>query len=259
MSVEEGEDQVIREILNINIDDSKEKVEDSLNINQELTLEAKAKLKKLYVDNYVNQVRPNIPVTDAELKLTLKEEKPFHFNPKRLSHTEKNALRILLDSLLEKKIIRPSESEYASPIVLVRKKTGDIRLCIDFRELNKLLVRDNYPLPIIEDLIDSLYGKKYFTIFDLKDGFYHIKLAEDSVKYTAFTTPFGQYEFLRMPFAVKVAPSRFQRYINQILIDFIRESKVVVYMDDILVSSVTIEEHFAILKEIFKKFVENRL
>ena len=125
--------------------------------------------------------------------------------------------------------------------------------------MNKLLVKDNYPIPNIEDLIDSLYGKKYFTIFDLKDGFYHIRLAENSIKYTAFTTPFGQYEFVRMPFGLKVAPSRFQRYVNQILIDLIRESKVVVYMDDILVSSVTIEEHFIILKEVFKKFVENRL
>ncbi|KAL0117618.1 hypothetical protein PUN28_008773 [Cardiocondyla obscurior] len=84
------------------------------------------------------------------------------------------------------------ESEYASPVVLVRKKTGDIRLCVDFRELNKLLIKDNYPLPNIEDLIDSLYNKKYFTKLDLKYGFYHIKMSKDSVKYTAFVTPLGQ-------------------------------------------------------------------
>ena len=256
---DENIDQVIIDILNIEINDSKDKIEDSLNINSDLTSETKIIVKKIFVENYVNPVRPEMPVIDAELKLILREEKPFHFNPRRLSYVEKSALRKLLDTLLEKKIIRASESEYASPIVLVRKKTGDIRLCVDFRELNKLLVKDNYPLPNIEDLIDSLYGKKYFTIFDLKDGFYHIKLAEESIKYTAFTTFFGQYEFVRMPFGLKVAPSRFQRYVNQILADLIRESKVVVYMDDILVSSVTLEEHFTILKEIFKKFVDNYL
>lgn len=78
-----------------------------------------------------------------------------------------------------------------SPIVLIREKTSDLRLCIDFRELNKLLVKDNYPLPNIEDLIDSLYGKKYFSLIDLKNGFYHVYMAKESVKYIAFTTPFG--------------------------------------------------------------------
>lgn len=216
LSIEENKNQVIREILNIDTIDSKQKIEDSLNINPKLTVETKTAFKRLFVDNYINPLKPDIPITDAELKLRLKEEKPFHFNLRRLSQTEKNALRMLLDSLLEKKVIRSSESEYTSPIVLVRKKTGDIKLCVDFRELNKLLVRDNYSLPIIEDLIDSLYGKKYFTIFDLKDGFYHIKLAKNSIKYTVFTTPLGQYEFVRMPFGLKIALSRFQRYKSNI-------------------------------------------
>lgn len=151
-----------------------------------------------------------------------------------------------------------SESEYASPIVLLRKKTGELRLCIDFRELNKLLVRDNYPLPNIENLLDSLHNKRYFTVLDLKDGFYHISMAEESIKYTAFTTVFGQFEFLRMPFGLKVAPSRFQRYINQVLADLIRSSDVVVYMDDILISSSTLE-HFVTLKKTFTLLVNNRL
>jgi len=132
LSVEENEDQVIREILNIDVDFSKQKIEDSLNINPELTIETKTILKTLYVENYVKPIRPDISVTDAELKLTLKEEKPFHFNPRRLSHMEKNALRVLLDSLLEKAIIRPSESEYASPIVLVRKKNRRYKIMYRF-------------------------------------------------------------------------------------------------------------------------------
>jgi len=84
-------------------------------------------------------------------------------------------------------------------------------------------------------------------------------MAEDSIKYTAFITPFGQYEFMRMPFGLKIAPSRFQRYINQMLEELIRESKVIVYMDDILVMSETLEQHFDTLREIFRIFVANRL
>jgi len=83
-------------------------------------------------------VRPEIPVTKAEIKLVLNETKPFHFMPRRLSHVEKEKLREILEDLTERKIIRPSDSEYASPIVLVRKRDGNLRLCVDFRELNKM-------------------------------------------------------------------------------------------------------------------------
>lgn len=143
--------------------------------------------------------------------------------------------------------------------MLLRKKTGELRLCIDFRELNKLLVRDNYPLPNVEDLLDSLHGKRYFTILDLKDGFYHVRMAEESIKYTAFITVFGQFEFLRVPFGLKVAPSRFQRYINQVLADLIRSSDIVVYMDDILISSSTLKQHFETLRKTFTLLVNNQL
>lgn len=255
----DAENQVIREILNINIDEFEEEQCESLKINPDVSVETQNIVRELFMTEYVKPTKPEQPAVDAEIKLRLKKEQPFHFSPKRLSYTEKRELRTLLDSLLEKKIIRPSESEYASPIVLVRKKTGDLRLCIDYRELNKMLLRDNYPLSNIEDLIESLYNKKYFSRLDLKNGFYHIKVTEESVKYTAFTTPFGQFEFVRMPFGLKVAPSRFQRFINQVLSELIRESKVIVYMDDILVTSATTEQHIEILREVFRLFVANKL
>lgn len=228
------ENQVVREILNICVDKAHKESCEALNINQNMSLEVQNAVKELFSEEYVKPERPNQPTVNAEIKLRLKDDKPFHFSLNRPSYAERKELRVLLDSLLEKGIIRPSESEYASPIVLVRKKTGDLRLCIDYRELNKLLVKDNYPLPNIEDLIDSLHGKKYFSKLDLRNGFY-IKMSDESIKYTAFATPFGQFEFVRMPFGLKVAPSRFQRYINQVLSELIRELKVVVYMDDILV------------------------
>jgi len=101
-----------------------------------------------------------------------------------LSYFEKEKLQIILDDLLFRKIIKPSNSEYSSPILLIKKKNGELRLCIDYQELNKRIVKDRYPLPLIDDHLDSLRGKEYYTCIDLKDGFHHVKVAVHSQKYT---------------------------------------------------------------------------
>lgn len=232
LSFKDLENKVIKEILNINVDETSPG--DTLIINSEINAKTQEAIKELFVEEYVKRERPDQSSVNAEIKRRLKEEKSFHFSLYRPSYAEKRELRILLDSLLEKGIIRPSESEYASPIVLVQKKNGELRLCIDYQKLNKLLIRDNYPLPIIEDLIDLLQGKKYFSRLDLRNGFYHIRMATESIKYTAFTTPFSQFEFRFMPFRLKEAHPRFRKYINQVLAELIRQFKVVMYMDDIL-------------------------
>lgn len=156
-----------------------------------------------------------------------------------------------MDDLIKREIIRPSNSPYASPIVLVRKKTGEIRLCIDFRELDKIIVQDNFPIQLIDDNLDRLRGKNYFSTFDLRDGFYHIKMAESSIKYTSFVTPLGQYEFLRMPFDLTNAPRVFQRFVNKAFSNLMRKNKVLLYLDDVLVATETVEEHLEILREVF--------
>lgn len=155
--------------------------------------------------------------------------------------------------------IRPSNAEYASPIVLVKKKNGEWRLCVDYRMLNKYMLGDNYSLSIIEDQLNVLDGKAIFSLLDLKDGFSHMKVAEDSIKYTAFVTPLGPYEFVCMPFSLKIAPSVFQRFVNNVLRELIDSGDVVVYMDDILVATTTLEHHLKVLKKLFKIFVENKL
>jgi len=143
--------------------------------------------------------------------------------------------------------------------VLVKKKSGDIRLCIDFRRLNKIMAKDKYPIPLIDNLLDKLVGKSVFTKLDLKKGYFHVFVNEDLVKYTSFTTPLGQFEFLRIPMGLKTSPQVFQRFVHDIFSDMIRQDKVVVYMDDILVASRNIEDHFEILAEVFKRLVENKL
>lgn len=126
-------------------------------------------------------------------------------------------------------------------------------MCVDYRALNKIIVRDNYPLPLIEDCLEYLEGKSWFTIMDLRSGFYHVRLEEESVKYTSFVVPSGQYEFLRLPFDLKNGPAVFQRFIAGIFQDFLKRGEMVVYMDDIVISSKTLEEHIQLLGEILDR------
>lgn len=164
-----------------------------------------------------------------------------------------------MDDLLSKGIIRPSESEYASPIVIVKKKTGELRLCADYRNLNKITLKDNYPLPLIDDLLDRLSNKSYFSLLDLKSAFYHVDMSEDSIKYTSFVTPMGQYEYLKMPFGLKNSPSTFQRFVNKVFSDLIREGKVAIYIYDLMKATKGVCEHMEILKIVFERLVKNKL
>lgn len=132
---------------------------------------------------------------------------------------------------------QPSISEYASPVVLVRKKDGTTRLCVDYRQINKKIVKDRYPLPLIEDQLDMLQDAKIFTTLDLKNGFFHVLLDKDSRKYTSFIIPDGQYEFLRAPFGLCNSPAVFQRFMNVIFSDLIKNKIVLTYMNDLIIPS----------------------
>lgn len=231
----------------------------SLNTGAQCNPNLKERLINTFNKYYSKAKQPEIPIVKCEMKLNFDNVKPFHYPPRRLSYTEKAQVQELLDEYLEKGIIRESESEYASPIVLVKKKTGELRMCVDYRTLNKSMLRDNYPTPLIDDLIDKLAGKQFFTKLDLKNGYFHVFMHEDSIKYTSFTTPMGQFEWQRMPFGLRNAPAVFQRFIYRILNDLIRESKVLVYMDDILIATKDSESHFEILKEVLNRLVANKL
>ena len=120
-------------------------------------------------------------------------------------------------------------------------------------------MRDNFPLPVIEDLFDNLKDKQYFSILDLKSGFHQIKISPECTKYTSFVTPSGQFEYLRVPFGLCNAPAVFQRYINKIFAKLIKEEKLCVYLDDILIATKTIAEHFEVLQQVFEILSENLL
>ncbi|GFW82934.1 retrovirus-related Pol polyprotein from transposon 412 [Trichonephila clavipes] len=117
--------------------------------------------------------------------------------------------------MAQRRHIRPSSAEYASPIVMVKKKDGSSRMCIDYRKLNQKLVKDKFPLPIIEDVLDTLQEAKVYSTLDLRNGFFHVDVDEDCRKYTSFIVPDGQFEFNKVPFGLSTSPGVFQCYVSR--------------------------------------------
>lgn len=156
-------------------------------------------------------------ITGEELTIKLNDETPITYRPYRMSPEERTRVYDIISDLLEADIVRESNSPFASPILLVKKKNGESRLCIDYRKLNRAAIKDRYPLPIIDDQLSGLQGSTYFTTLDMTSGYYQIPVEEKSKEKTAFITPDGQFEFNRMPFGLTNAPSVFQRMVDKIL------------------------------------------
>ena len=162
--------------------------------------------------------------------------------PYRMAPNEMIELKKQIEELLEKGFIRPSVSPWGAPVLFVRKKDGSLRLCIDYRELNKVTVKNKYPLPRIDDLLDQLSGSSVFSKIDLRSGYHQLRVKAADIPKTAFRTRYGHYEFLVMPFGLTNAPAVFMDYMNRIFRQYL-DQFVVVFIDDILIYSKSKEEH----------------
>ncbi|GBG66479.1 hypothetical protein CBR_g63062 [Chara braunii] len=160
----------------------------------------------------------------------------------RMAPAELDELRRQLKELTEKGWIRPSTSPFGSPVLFVPKKGGTLRMCIDYKGLNDITVKNEEPLPRIDDLLDRVQGCKYYTKIDLKSGYHRIAIRPEDQHKTAFQTRYGLYEFVVMPFGLCNAPGTFQHAMNRIFHDYL-DKFVVVYLDDILIFSRSVEEH----------------
>ncbi|GBG78104.1 hypothetical protein CBR_g26041 [Chara braunii] len=167
----------------------------------------------------------------------------------RMSPGELDELRRQLKELVEKGWIRPSVSPYESPILFVQKKVGTLRMCIDYRDLNAITVKNREPLPRIDDLLDRVQGCRYFSKIDLKSGCHQIAIRPEDQHKTAFQTKYSLYEFVVMPFGLSNAPGTFQHAMSWIFHDYL-DKFVIVYLDDILIFSRTVEEHVGHLDKV---------
>lgn len=194
----------------------------------------------------------------TEMQIEINSQRPIVYRPYRLSHHERGQVRDMISEMLDAGVIRESKSNYASPIILVKKKDGKTRLCIDYRMLNSITTKERYPMPIIEDEIARLSGQAWFNTLDLMSGYYQVPISEASKHLTAFVTPDGQYEFNRMPFGLANAPAIFQRMMNQVL-GPARFEKAMVYIDDLLVFATTAEESLSRLEEVLQLLENSNL
>ncbi|GBG64030.1 hypothetical protein CBR_g40277 [Chara braunii] len=170
----------------------------------------------------------------------------------RMSEEELSVLRAQLDDLLEKGWIRPSSSPYGAPVLFVRKKNKDLRLCIDYRKLNAQTIRNTGPLPRIDDLLERLGGTKFFSKLDLKSGYHQLEIRKEDRYKTAFTTRYGHFEWLVMPSGLTNAPATFQAAMTT-KYGHMLDRYVLIYLDDILVYSLSLDEHVEHLRTVLER------
>ena len=192
----------------------------------------------------------------VELHIDTGDAHPKSQPPRRVPFAVRQEIAHQLRQVQTSGVIQPSKSPWASPIVLVRKKDGSLRFCIDYRSLNSVTKQDRFPIPRIDDLLDQLDQAQFFTTLDLASGYWQIRVDDASREKTAFSTHRGLFEFRVMPFGLTNAPAVFQRLMQLVLCGLNAEEGpgfVDVYIDDILVFSRTIEDHVAHLRQVFAR------
>ena len=181
------------------------------------------------------------------------DEAPIKQNPFRCPEPHKKVVEEHIEDMLRAGVIEPSESPWASRVVLVKKKDGKLRFCVDYRKLNNVTKKDVYPLPRIDDILDQFRGAQYFTSLDCMSGFWNVPLTDEAKEKTAFATHLGLFQFVAMPFGLCNAPATFQRAMTQCVAGLGVPGP---YLDDIPIATKTWEEHVELLSKVFKRLLE---
>lgn len=211
-----------------------------------------------YRDIFPDELPGLPPVRSIEHVIETANENPIAKSSYRMSPKELSELKTQLDELLRLGFIQPSSSPWASPVLFARKKDGQLRLCTDYRGLNAITKKNRYPIPRIDEILDSLQGAKIFTKLDLRQGYHQIRINPSDVPKTAFKTHFGHFEYKVMPFGLSNAPATFMHLMNSVFHDILN-SYVTVYLDDILIFSSSLSEHVLHITEVFKRLRDNKL
>lgn len=218
-----------------------------------------AKLIEQFHELFPDEIKELPPYRGVECEIALEPgTKPTSKAPYRMTTLELSELKKQLQELLELGFIRPSVSPFGAPILFVKKKDGTLRMCIDYRQLNKHTIKNKYALPRADDLMDQLQGAKYFSKIDLRSGYHQIRIKEEDIHKTAFRTRYGHYEFAVMPFGLSNAPATFMRLMNDVFREFLDEF-LIIFFDDILIYSKTLEEHVKHLRKALEKLKRHQL
>jgi hypothetical protein len=211
--------------------------------SKELEVVSKQMINK-YHDVFPDELPPGLPPQreiDHKIELIPNSSPPSR-PTYRMSSVELIELKKQLEELVKSGFIQPSKSPFGAPILFVKKKDGTMRMCVDYRALNNITIKNKYPLPHVDELFDRLQGSKYFSKIDLRSGYHQIRIDPSDVSKTAFRTRYGHYEFLVLPFGLTNAPATFMHLMHQTFRDQL-DNFVIVFLDDILIFSKSLEEH----------------
>ncbi|WMV46245.1 hypothetical protein MTR67_039630 [Solanum verrucosum] len=212
-----------------------------------------------FLDVFPNDLPGVPPKREIDFGIDLlPDTQPISIPPYRMAPAELKELKEQLRDLLEKGFIRPSQSPWGAPVLFVKKKDGSLRMCIDYRQLNRVTVKNKYSLPRIDDLFDQLQGASHFSKIDLRSGYHQVKVRECDIPKTAFRTRYGHYEFVVMSFGLTNAPTIFMDLMNRVFKPYL-DSFVMVFIDDILIYLHSEEEHMGHLRVVLQRLREEKL
>jgi len=213
-----------------------------------------------YRDAFPDELPPGLPPSrevDHKIELIPNSQPPSR-PTYRMSATELAELKKQLEELTKSGFIQPSKSPFGAPVLFVKKKDGTMRMCVDYRALNDITIKNSYPLPRVDELFDRLQGAKYFSKIDLRSGYHQIRIQPDDVPKTAFRTRYGHYEFLVLPFGLTNAPATFMHLMHETFRPYL-DNFVIVFLDDILIFSKTLKEHEVHVKKVLEILRQQKL
>src|ERR1700719_2520726 len=213
-----------------------------------------------FSDVFPTQLPSHLPPRrDVDHRIELTQNSPPTLRSVyRMSPVELDELKKQLDELVAAGFIQPSKSPFGVPVLFVKKKDGSMRMCVDYRDLNRITVKNRYPLPRMDELFDRLQGAKYFSKIDLRNGYYQVRIADEDVHKTAFRTRYGHFEYLVMPFGLTNAPATFMHLMQQTFRAYL-DDFVIVFIDDILIFSKSLEEHRQHVRTVLQILRKNKL